>query len=285
MTTMKTTRNNRRKDNSSDGPVFALGLVKSIGKEGDDYDIKFVCSTDVVDRSDEVIEQDGWELANFQKNPVFLAAHMHRLADGRSPVIGSFTSVGVTEGKLEGTVRFADTELGREYKTLYTDKHMRAVSVGFQPKAGETRRDDDGQKRYHHTKQELYETSAVAVGCNQEALSRLTHAPVDRAPVGGGIATPVYIRRAISSELEKFGEELVERMLAEFTEMKEVLLEGLDEIKSLLPDGDDIDGDSDDEDADASDAPAGDESDDDKTTGDRSGAAQVARRLVANSQT
>ena len=159
--------------------THVIGHVKAIGKQGADYDVEFVCSTDVVDRSDEVIEQDGWDLANFKANPVFLAAHMHRLSDGRSPVIGSFGEIGVKGGALVGRVRFADTELGREYRTLYRDKHMRAVSVGFMPRAGENRADGKGRKRYHHTLQELYEVSAVAVGCNQEALARMAALETD----------------------------------------------------------------------------------------------------------
>ena len=87
----------------------------------------FVCSTQVIDRTAEVIEQRGWELGRFGANPVMLACHMHRLADGRSPVIGSWPYMEVLDdakvagaGKtaLVGGAKFAATELGKEYKSL-----------------------------------------------------------------------------------------------------------------------------------------------------------------------
>jgi len=144
----------------------------------------FVCSTQVIDRTAEVIEQRGWELGRFGANPVMLACHMHRLADGRSPVIGSWPYMEVLDdakvagaGKtaLVGGAKFAATELGKEYKSLYDDGHMRAVSVGFIPIKGEYRKVSGGQV-YVHTAQELVEVSAVAVGANPEALARMFQA-------------------------------------------------------------------------------------------------------------
>jgi len=151
--------------------LHVFGMVKGFGTETDEFDVEFVCSTDVVDRSDEVIVQEGWMLEAFKSNPVFLAAHMHRLDSGHSSVIGSFADVGVKDGQLVGRVKFADTELGREYKELYRGGHMRAVSVGFIPKEGGNKT-VAGKKIYHHTKAELIEVSAVPVPCNQEALAR-----------------------------------------------------------------------------------------------------------------
>jgi len=179
-------------------PKYVIGRIKAVGDENAGYDVEFVCSTAVVDRSDEVIEQDGWDLENFNKNPVFMAAHMHRLSDGRSPVIGSFKEIGVVDGELVGKVAFADTELGREYRTLYRDGHMRAVSVGFMPRAGENRT-VGGRKRYHHTAQELYEVSAVAVGCNQDALAKLAAF----APRPGRAGEAEDITKAVVEQLGK----------------------------------------------------------------------------------
>lgn len=217
-------------------PKFAQGIVKSIGAAGDDYDVEVVCSDEVIDRSDESIEQAGWKLGNFQSNPVFMAAHMHRLSDGRSPVVGSFSVIGVEGGgkaggggpKLVGRVRFADTELGREYKTLYRDGHMRAVSVGFQPLAGEKRSvpgpGGKSQNVYVHTAAELIEVSAVAVGCNQNALSRLRELGFDE-----------------ETEIEKRLTGFIERAVAAAVAIRDeplekFIIEQFDEIKALLPD-------------------------------------------------
>lgn len=148
-----------------------FGIVKAVADETADYDIEVICSTDAVDRSGEVIEQDGWDLEAFRRNPVFMAAHQHSLSDGRSPVIGSFTSIGVKNNQLVGRIRFAETALGLEYRQLYHDRHMRAVSVGFMSLRGKTKTAPDGSKAYHHLVTELYEISGVAVGCNQDTLA------------------------------------------------------------------------------------------------------------------
>lgn len=230
--------------------LFLMGYVKNIGAEGDGFDIKFVCSTAVIDRADEVIEQDGWELDNFKTNPVFLAQHKHTTDSGRSTVIGSFVSIDVAGGELAGGelvggVKFADTELGREYKVLYCGKtdengkvhkpHMRAVSVGFMPKAGENRTGDKGRKVYHHTKQELYEVSAVAVGCNQEALARLSvlEAKEGNGEQGTGNRDDNDDKNIPNSLVL----EMMDKCLSAIEELQFSFDERIDELKAMLPDG------------------------------------------------
>ncbi|MFA4945746.1 MAG: HK97 family phage prohead protease [Lentisphaeria bacterium] len=203
------------------------GVVKAAPEGESGYDVEVVCSTAAVDRESEIIDQAGWDLGNFRKNPVFLAAHQHRLADGRSSVIGSFTSIDVAKGSgLVGRVRFADTELGREYRTLYRDGHMRAVSVGFLSRKGETRLleapgrpvpEQQGRRVYVHTECELYEVSAVAVGCNQEALARLRELGLDGSA------------RDRAADLEKLIRELIGGL-------REDLLAELDDVKAMIPD-------------------------------------------------
>lgn len=229
--------------------LFLLGNVKSVGGENDDYDIEFICSTSVIDRADEVIEQDGWELDNFKTNPVFLAQHRHVTDSGRSTVLGSFMQIGVTGGALVGRVKFADTELGREYKSLYRDKHMRAVSVGFMPKAGENRSGDKGRKVYHHTRQELYEVSAVAVGCNQEALARLSamKAKQGNGEQGTGNTTLRSSTSLRSTSRDDDNDdknipnslvlEMMDKCLSAIEELQFSFDERIDELKAMLPDG------------------------------------------------
>jgi len=204
--------------------IFAT--IRTINKDASaqaDWDVEVVCSNATVDRSDEVIEQEGWQLAAFKANPVFLAAHQHKLADGRSAVIGSFQSIGLEAGaagqQLVGKVKFADTELGREYKSLYRDGHMRAVSVGFRSLEGVAKASGSkAAKKYHHTKSELVEVSAVAVGCNPDALSRL------------GIDEQIHITDVGALTVE------LEALRLEITELKSLVVDQVDEIKSLLPD-------------------------------------------------
>jgi hypothetical protein len=195
-----------------------LGYVldaKEIKIDGVEYDQLFICSSEVIDRSEEIIEQSGWKLDEFRRNPVMLACHQHRLADGKSPVIGSWPHVeirgdlkaaGVTGKVLLGAAKFSQlTQLGKDYYNLYcVERHMKAVSVGFQPIKGE-RRKVDGRSVYVHTEAELIEISPVAVGCNQEALATLRQLGViggeDKAAAG----------ELVDKLLEKLGETIDER--------------------------------------------------------------------------
>ena len=224
-----------------------IGFVRTIApaaKDGDaagapDYDVEFVCSTDTVDRADEVIDQDGWELDGFRTNPVFLAGHQHRLGSGNSPVIGSFSALAVeqiAEGRkgLVGRVRFADTELGREYRSLYRDRHMRAVSVGFMPLPGGTRTENrEGKKTTILGRNELYEVSAVAVGCNADALARL-HALGwdDNAQGWPSLGLPSFGDAALAEVLKAVREDNQRAAI----DLKAWLLDQIDELKALLPD-------------------------------------------------
>ncbi len=199
------------------------------------HDIEIVCSTDVVDRSGEIIDQSGWDLKRFQMNPVLLAAHQHSLATGSSPVIGSFVSIAVVGGELVGCVRFADTALGREHKSLYVDGHMRAVSVGFASHERETRK-VDGDKVIVHTRSELYEVSAVAVGCNPDALARLRKldhsAPPAEAPAP-----------AADSDTREVLDELRDRMAVmadAIAELKELITLAPDEASGSSADPDPV---------------------------------------------
>ena len=60
--------------------IIRKQLLPVIKAEGE-RQIKFVISTEAVDRVNDSIAADGWELANFLKNPVVLWAHMRHRND------------------------------------------------------------------------------------------------------------------------------------------------------------------------------------------------------------
>jgi hypothetical protein len=135
--------------------------------------ITAVISSGEIDRDGEIIDPVGIEAAwpGFMKNPVLIAAHQHRLSDGKSPVIGK-----VLHGKRVGNefiaeVQFSTTPLAEEYWTLYKDKTQRAFSIGFVGKKFEMRL-VGGQRIKVWTQIELLELSAVAVPSNRDALSK-----------------------------------------------------------------------------------------------------------------
>lgn len=141
-------------------------IVKEINEE--ERTLDGVASTDAVDRMGDVIEQDGWELKNFKKNPVFLWAH-----DYSKPPLGKVVKIGLEDGKLVFQVKFIEkgedewSKFADMIFRLYREKYLRAFSVGFIPKEWEP--NDHGG--YTFKKQELLEISAVPVPALQDALA------------------------------------------------------------------------------------------------------------------
>lgn len=119
-----------------------------------------VASTGAVDRSDEVINQEGWDLKTYKKNPILLWGHDHS-----EPAIGKAKNI-----KIEGVGKkarlifeplFHDlTDKAKAIKTLYEEGILNSFSVGFRPI------EMDGNT---FLKQELLEISAVNVPANADA--------------------------------------------------------------------------------------------------------------------
>lgn len=182
---------------------YAWAQAKGFNQDGE---LEAVASTADLDRDEERIEVEAWrrDLGRYQANPVILAGHQHRLAGGNSPVVGSARTVELRPDALLLRIRFAGTELGREYEQLYREGHMRAFSVGFIPINGEWRdvqeaaaADDrrgaesaediqahrsrpvaiekkpSTKRIYVHTRVELLEVSCVPVPSNPAALARM----------------------------------------------------------------------------------------------------------------
>jgi HK97 family phage prohead protease len=189
----------------------------------DDHSVNFVISSNKMDRHDEIVEVQAIadSIPGFAKNPVALACHLHRLSDGKPPVIGSWDTDSFKAFKSYSQMRLnfaVDTELGKEYWNLYSKKHMRAVSIGFRILDGHEEV-KDSKRFYIITKIELYEISAVAVGANREALSKSE-----------------FYRRNIEDDAGevKRVEELEERIAKVMSERLDTIEESLDEIKTLL---------------------------------------------------
>ena len=146
----------------------SLTVVKT-GTQSADDPFEFVMSTADVDRVGDTIDQAGWELAEFRKNPIALWQH----ASGMP--IGTWKKVRVDGGQLRGflelakagTSRFIDT-----VRSLIEQRIMRAVSVGFAPLEYEERRGKGGEwLGINFKKQLLVECSLVSVPANGNALA------------------------------------------------------------------------------------------------------------------
>lgn len=131
--------------------------AKAEDEGSDTGSFKVIATTDDVDRDGESIALDGWDFANYEKNPVILWAHDFNLMP-----IGKATKI-TKEGNgyvVEGT--FAPSERGQEARKNYDAGYLNTVSVGFIPRE---------KKGNVITKSELLEISFVPVPANANAVA------------------------------------------------------------------------------------------------------------------
>jgi HK97 family phage prohead protease len=132
----------------------------------------FTASTVAVDRMGDTIEQTGWELQNFLKNPVIPWGHNYA-----EPPIGKSVRTWISDDKLQIEVEFASKiyPFAKLIEDLVREGFLKSVSVGFRPIKAEP--NDDGGMRF--IKQELLEVSVVTVPANQEALAQMQAKGID----------------------------------------------------------------------------------------------------------
>ena len=119
-----------------------------------------IASTDAVDRYGDIVDQNGWMLEDYMKNPVMLWAH-----DSNEIPVAKCTNVDRSQnGKMIVDFEFNSADgspLAPFIKNSYDNGFLNALSVGFL-----------GHERNGNiiTKAELLEISFVPVPANQEAL-------------------------------------------------------------------------------------------------------------------
>lgn len=139
----------------------------------------FIASTEDEDRGGDVVRQDGWNLKNFKRNPVYQWAHNYAL-----PPIGTVPKIW-TEGKrLLNTVRFdMNDPLGAQISRKVDEGILKAQSVGFRPLEFQERDSKKGAfGAFEFLKNELLEISSVPIPMNQAALVKAIDL-AERAPI------------------------------------------------------------------------------------------------------
>ena len=153
------------------------------GEEGaeEENTLQFVISTADIDRDRDTISVDGWDLANYEMNPVVLFAHDY----GQPPVAQSLKTW-VEDGKLKSLAKFTSEEeypFGYTIYRLYLGKYMRAASVGFLPTKWRWVEEDDRPFGIDFEEQELLEYSAVPVPSNPFAIQEAAKSGVPTEPL------------------------------------------------------------------------------------------------------
>ena len=135
---------------------------------------EFVMSDGSVDRMGDVIDPAGWDLSSFSAgskfNPIALFNHKADM------VVGSWSDVRVNGGQLIGKfnpLAPGTSELADSVRKMIEQDVLRAVSVGFEPKAREplNEKADKNYGPWRFTKQSLLECSIVSVPANANAVA------------------------------------------------------------------------------------------------------------------
>ncbi|HXH11163.1 MAG TPA: hypothetical protein VNP04_15550 [Alphaproteobacteria bacterium] len=168
------------------GPVILTGksLVETEVKqmEGDEAGrrVRLVISTGSVDRDNDVIRLDGWDLVAYRQNPVVLWAHQYY-----APPIATCESVSVEDSRLMAVDVFMERDLSPFADTIYRmlthpRRFLRAASVGFRPLEWTY---DEQRRGYNILRQELLEHSIVPVPAQAEALSDAKSVGIELGPL------------------------------------------------------------------------------------------------------
>jgi HK97 family phage prohead protease len=128
----------------------------------------FVISTQSVDRYGDTIDQAGWKLEAYRKNPVVLWMHDNTLLP-----VARARNIRIEEGKLKATAVFTPESVepfNDKVFALLGGGFLSATSVGFIPLKYNFV--DDPSRRFgiDFLEQELIEFSIVTVPANAEAL-------------------------------------------------------------------------------------------------------------------
>jgi HK97 family phage prohead protease len=131
--------------------------------------MEFVLSDSSVDRMGDIIEADGWDLANFKRNPIALGFHRSDFP------IGKWANLHVNKDKqLRGHLELAPKGTSPridELRALVGAGILKAVSVGFRPIEHAPINPKDPWSGSRFTKQELVECSLVSVPANANAMA------------------------------------------------------------------------------------------------------------------
>jgi len=168
----------------ADGAVQAklVGLSASLEMDTvEDRSVNFTISTDAVDRYNSTIAPEGWQLDNFQRNPVVLWAH-----DDSIPAIGRAEETRIDGVNVRSRAIFADRDthpLADTVFRLIKAGFINGASVGWIPlewKFIETKERGFG---IDYTQQELLEWSVVNIPANPECLKEARSIGIDTKPL------------------------------------------------------------------------------------------------------
>lgn len=127
--------------------------------------IKFIVSSESVDRDGDIVRQAGMDLSTFQKNPIVLYNH------NRNSPIARASDMKIENGNMTMVVCFPEegvSKLADEVFGLIKAGILNAVSIGFLPKEYGWL---EGGDVFEYKEVELLELSVVTIPANPDAVA------------------------------------------------------------------------------------------------------------------
>jgi HK97 family phage prohead protease len=160
-------------------PVVRFARADSVPELVAERTYRFVFSDETVDRYGDVIKASGWDLTNFENNPIALFGHDDSSVEN---VIGRAKNVHVRGTQLVGDIEFATADINPNAETVFrlvAGGFLKTVSVGFQPIAYAVSKDKARAGGIDFTRQDLMEISIVPVPANPNALAEAKAAGIE----------------------------------------------------------------------------------------------------------
>jgi len=168
--------------------------------DGEDELIRFTITTNALDREKDIVAIDGWDLANFEKNPVVLWGH-----GNDEPPIGRAMRTYREGDALKSEVKFVPADVpiygprAEGIRQMCRRGFLHATSVGFRPLEFRIAEDrDDGESWFppiDFLRQELMEFSVVSIPANPEALIDIPAAEAAQASPDAAMAAAAALHR------------------------------------------------------------------------------------------
>jgi HK97 family phage major capsid protein/HK97 family phage prohead protease len=201
--------------------MSAIRKICEVEKSTEGSPVVVTISTSAMDRDGDVIDQKGWDLDDYEANPVVLWAHDNRsLPIGRAKLLKGGDS-------LRAEVEFAPHAFAKEVEAQVRAGFVRAASVGFRPKLAvpmDPQRPWGAQK---FLEQKLLEFSFVPVPSNAEAL---VESKTLREEALKAVHQP---QTAASPKEQPMQEQKTEAAVEQKTEAKSVTMTS-DELKATI---------------------------------------------------
>lgn len=159
---------------------YRFGQIRGIPDDVEETrTISFVVSDESKDRHNSILNPDGWDLENYEKNPI--VGYQHQLYSGWTEpnpdnILGT-ASVKKEKKQLIADITFEPEEINPLAEKLFRKVlygSLRATSVGFYPKKsheGDPEKDKKEEKGIlYYDEMELLEISLVSLPSNPNAV-------------------------------------------------------------------------------------------------------------------